>query len=190
MWDSRINLRMQYATCQSLARRIDKFMAKQSSFDLPAWRADELNDMVAAMIDQLEEVEDLWSEVTQTARETGPYDPRDCPLLKDWANVVSVKRVVEATRPRSTGTLSQILAQENSTKTCHTSTMTAILRPMTTRPWMNSTIPRMDPCLRGLVSSLPTHRGARHVTPPGSDTYPKNAQHSVDAAAVAGRRDI
>ena len=72
-------------------------MAKQSSFDLPARRADELNDMVAAMIDQLEEVEDLWSEVTKTAREQGPDDPRDGTLLKDWANVVSIKRVVDET---------------------------------------------------------------------------------------------
>ena len=69
MWDSRIDLRMQYATCRSLAKRIEKFMAKQNSFDLPAQKVDELNDMVAAMIDQLEEVEDLWSEVTKTARE-------------------------------------------------------------------------------------------------------------------------
>ena len=97
MWDSRIDLRMQYATCRSLAKRIEKFMAKQSSFDLPARKADELNDMVAAMIDQLEEVEDLWSKVTKTAREQGPDDPRDGTLLKDWANVVSIKRVVDET---------------------------------------------------------------------------------------------
>ena len=88
---------MQYATCRSLAKRIEKFMAKQNSFDLPAYEADKLNDMVAAMIEQLEEVEDLWSEVTKTAREHGPDDPRDGTLLKDWANVVSIKRVVDET---------------------------------------------------------------------------------------------
>ena len=54
MWDSRIDLCMHYATCQSLAHRIDKFMAQQDSFDLLACNADKLNDMVAAMIEQLE----------------------------------------------------------------------------------------------------------------------------------------
>ena len=53
--------------------------------------------MVAAMIEQLEEVEDLWSEVARTAREQGPDDPRDSTLLKDWANVISIKRVVDKT---------------------------------------------------------------------------------------------
>ena len=42
-------------------------------------------------------MEDLWSEVTKTAREHGPDDPRDGTLLKDWANVVSIKRVVDET---------------------------------------------------------------------------------------------
>ena len=88
---------MQYATCQGLARRIEKFMAKQNSFDLPAMKAEELNDMVATMVEQLEEVEDLWSEVARTAREHGPDDPRDGTLLKDWVNVVSIKRVVNET---------------------------------------------------------------------------------------------
>ena len=72
-------------------------MAKQDSFDLPASKADELNDMVAAMIEQLKEVEDHWSEVADTARKYGPDDPRDGPLLKDWANVVSIKRIVNDT---------------------------------------------------------------------------------------------
>ena len=53
--------------------------------------------MVVAMIEKLEEVEDLWSKVTRTAREQGPDDPRDGTVLKDWANVVSIKRVVDET---------------------------------------------------------------------------------------------
>ena len=73
---------MHYATCQSLARRSD---------------LDKLNDMVVAMIEQFEEVEDLWSEVARTAREQGPDDPRDGTLLNDWANVVTIKRVVDRT---------------------------------------------------------------------------------------------
>ena len=38
-------------------------MASQHSFDLPTSKADELNDMVAGMIEQLDEVEDrqnMW----------------------------------------------------------------------------------------------------------------------------------
>ena len=72
-------------------------MAKQDSFDLPASKADELNDMVAAMIEQLKEVEDHWSEVADTARKYGPDDPRYGPLLKDWANVVSIICIVNDT---------------------------------------------------------------------------------------------
>ena len=53
--------------------------------------------MVAAMIEQLKEVEDLWSEVARTEREQGPDDPRDSTLLNDWANVISIKRVVDKT---------------------------------------------------------------------------------------------
>ena len=72
-------------------------MTRQDSFDLPASKADKLNDMVAAMIEQLEEVEDLWGEVAVTARTCGPNYPRECALLKDWANVVSIKRIVNDT---------------------------------------------------------------------------------------------
>ena len=97
MWDLRIDLRVHYATCRSLAQRISEFMARQDSFDLPASKADKLNDMVAAMIEQLEEVEDLWNEVADIARRHGPNDPRDGSLLKDWANVVSIKRIVNDT---------------------------------------------------------------------------------------------
>ena len=97
MWDSRIDLQVHYATCQSLAQRIGEFMAKQYSFDLPASKADEVNDMVAAMIEQLDEVEDLWDEVAETTRTCGPNDPRDGSLLKDWSKVVSIKCIVNDT---------------------------------------------------------------------------------------------
>ena len=97
MWDSRINLRVHYTTCRSLALRIGEFMAKQYSFDLPASKADEFNNMVAAMIEQLDKVEDLWDEVAETARTCGPDDPRDGSLLKDWSNIVSIKCIVNDT---------------------------------------------------------------------------------------------
>ena len=79
MWDLRIDLRVHYTTCRSLAQRISEFMAKQDSFDLPASKADKLNDMVAAMIEQLEEVEALWGEVTNTERRCGPRRPQRWP---------------------------------------------------------------------------------------------------------------
>ena len=74
-------------------------MAKQNSFDLPAMKAEELNDMVATMVEQLEEVEDLWSEVARTAREHGPDDPRDGTLLKDWGQC----RLHQTRRQRNPG---------------------------------------------------------------------------------------
>jgi hypothetical protein len=50
---------MHHASCQSLAKRIDNFMARQDSFDLPAREVETLNEMVDAMMEQLEAVEPL-----------------------------------------------------------------------------------------------------------------------------------
>ena len=97
MWDSRVDLRVHYATCRSLAYQIGEFLANQHSFNLSTSKADELNDMVAAMIEHLTEVEDLWDEVAETARACGPDDPRDGSLLKDWSNVILIKGVVSDT---------------------------------------------------------------------------------------------
>ena len=58
MWDSRVELRVHYATCRSLAYQIGELMANQHSFDLSTLAAGKLNDMVAAMIEQLGETED------------------------------------------------------------------------------------------------------------------------------------
>ena len=80
MWGSRVELRVHYATCRSLAYQINEFMANQHSFDLSTLAAGELNDMVAAMIEQLEEVEDLWGKVARTAREQGPTIPETAPF--------------------------------------------------------------------------------------------------------------
>ena len=88
---------MHHASCKSLAKRIDNFMPRQDSFDLPAWEANTLIDKINVMIEQLEEVEDIWSKVPRTARETGPDDPGASTLLRDWANFVSIKCVVDKT---------------------------------------------------------------------------------------------
>ena len=80
MWDSRIYLRVHYATCQSLAQNIGKFMARQDSFDLLASKADELNDMVAAMIEQLEEVEDLGVKLPRPQEHMAPTTPEMAPF--------------------------------------------------------------------------------------------------------------
>ena len=88
---------MHHASCKSLAKRIDNFMPRQDSFDLPAWEANTLIDKINVMIEQLEEVEDIWSKVPRTTRKTGPDDPGASTLLRDWANFVSIKRVVDKT---------------------------------------------------------------------------------------------
>ena len=97
MWDSRVELRVHYATCRSLAYQIGKFMASQHSFDLSTFAADELKDMVAAMIKHLGETEDRWDEVAETAKTYGPDDPKDGSLLKDWYNIAHIKGVVSNT---------------------------------------------------------------------------------------------
>lgn len=126
MWDSRIELQVHYATCRSLA--------------LPAFKADELNDMVATMIEQLDEVEDLWDEVPETARMCGPDNPRDDSLLKDWSNVVTIKCIVNDTLAAidryTFPNWSPRYSKEN---------LSYPARQLTTQLRMNSTNPRMDP---------------------------------------------
>ena len=45
--------------------------------------AGELTDMITAMVKHLEETEDRWDEVVDTAKTHGPDDPEDGSLLKD-----------------------------------------------------------------------------------------------------------
>ena len=94
MWDSRVELRVHYATCRSLAYQIGEFMANQHSFDLSTFTAEELNNMVTAMIEHLGETEERWDEVAKTAKTYSPDDPKDGSLLKDWYNIVHIKGVV------------------------------------------------------------------------------------------------
>ena len=97
MWGSRVELRVHYATCRSLAYQINEFMANQHSFDLSTLAAGELNDMVAAMIEQLGETENRWDKVARMAKIHGPDDPNNVSLLKDWYNFVHIKAVFSNT---------------------------------------------------------------------------------------------
>ena len=97
MWNSRVELRVHYATCRSLAYQINEFMANQHSFDLSTLAAGELNDMVAAMIEQLGETENRWDKVAGMAKIHGPDDPNNVSLLKDWYNFVHIKAVFSNT---------------------------------------------------------------------------------------------
>lgn len=72
MWDSRVDLRVHYASCRGLAYQIDEFMACQPSFDLSTSKAEKLQDIVAAMTEHFRETEDLWDEVAETTRMCGP----------------------------------------------------------------------------------------------------------------------
>ena len=77
MWESRVKLRVHYATCRGLASQISDFMSDQHLFDLSTLTAGELTGMVTAMIEQLGETEDWWDEVADTAKTHGPDDPKD-----------------------------------------------------------------------------------------------------------------
>ena len=81
MLESRVELRVHYATCRGLASQISDFMANQHSFDLSTLAAGELTNMVTAMIEQLGETEDWWDEVADRAKTHGPDDPKDGSLL-------------------------------------------------------------------------------------------------------------
>ena len=64
MWESRVELRVHYATCRGLASQISDYMANQHSFDLSTLAASELTDMDK----HLGETEDWWDEVVDTAK--------------------------------------------------------------------------------------------------------------------------
>ena len=93
MWDSGY-LRTHYATCQSLAFQIGKFMAKHHFFNTSTLEANELHGMIATMSRHLREAEDLWDEVAETTRIHGPDDPKNASLFQNWSNVVQIKVVV------------------------------------------------------------------------------------------------
>ena len=94
MWESRVELRVHYATCRGLASQIRDFMANQHSFVLSTLAAGDLTGMVTAMVKKLGETEDRWDEVVDTAKTHGPDNPKDGSLLKDWSNIIHIKGVV------------------------------------------------------------------------------------------------
>ena len=97
MRDSEAHLQTHYATCQSLAFNIAKFMAKHHFSDTSTSEAYELHDMVTTMSQSLRETEDLWDEVAETTSTYGPDDPKQASLSQTRSNVVYIKGVVSDT---------------------------------------------------------------------------------------------
>ena len=91
MWDSEANLQTHYATCQSLAFHIGKFMAKHRFSDTSTSEAHKLHDMITTMSQSLRKAKDLWDEVAETT------DPKHASLSHTWSNVVYIKGVVSDT---------------------------------------------------------------------------------------------
>ena len=76
MWNSELHLRTHYTTCQDLAFDIAEFMSKHHFSEISTSEAHDLHDMVTAMSYSLEDTENLWDEITGTAKIRGPDDSR------------------------------------------------------------------------------------------------------------------
>ena len=53
------------ASCQANAQQITWFIAGQKGFNLSLNEAEELNDMVGVLVDQIDDMEDLWDDIIE-----------------------------------------------------------------------------------------------------------------------------
>ena len=53
------------ASCQANAQQITQFIAGQKGFNLSLNEAEELNDMVGVLVDQIDDMEDLWDDIIE-----------------------------------------------------------------------------------------------------------------------------
>ena len=63
--DPKNTLAAYWASCQANAQQITRFIAGQKGFNLSLNEAEELNDMVGVLVDQIDDMEDLWDDIIE-----------------------------------------------------------------------------------------------------------------------------
>ena len=72
-------------------------MSKHHFSEISNSEAHDLHDMVTTMSYSLEDTENLWDEITGTAKLRGPDDPRYALLSRTRSNIVYIRGVVDDT---------------------------------------------------------------------------------------------
>jgi hypothetical protein len=94
MLDPKTALDTYQSSCQAKAHRIARFTAGPKGFDLSRQEAEHLDDMIEAMIDKFEAMEDLWEDIIEIVNQY-PVDINNDTLVTEWSGTItSTRRIV------------------------------------------------------------------------------------------------
>ena len=93
--DQRNALAAYRASCQTNAQLIERFLAGRESFVLAYNEAEELDDMVGVLVDQVDGMEDTWEDILEAVRRHSIDTHKDA-LLGEWSRLVaSTRKIVD-----------------------------------------------------------------------------------------------
>jgi hypothetical protein len=93
--DPRTALAAYRASCRTCAQQIKHFLAGQEGIVLAYGEAEELDDMVGVLVDQIDGMEDTWEYILEVVRQHSIDTHKDA-LLTEWSRlVVSTRRIVD-----------------------------------------------------------------------------------------------
>ena len=93
--DPRTALVAYRASCQTNAQLIKHFLAGREGFVLAYNKAEELDDMVGVLVDQIDGIEDTWEDILEVVRQHS-IDTHKVALLGEWSRLVaSTRRIVD-----------------------------------------------------------------------------------------------
>jgi hypothetical protein len=89
--DPRTALAAYRASCRTCAQQIKHFLAGQEGFVLSYNKAEELDDMVGVLVDQIDGMEDTWEYILEVVRQHSIDSHKDA-LLTEWSRLVASTR--------------------------------------------------------------------------------------------------
>ena len=93
--DPRTALAAYRTSCRTYAQQIKQFLAGREGLVLAYNEAVELDDMVGALVDQIDGMEDTWEAILEAVRQHSSDTHKDAPLT-EWSRLVeSTRRIVD-----------------------------------------------------------------------------------------------
>ena len=93
--DPRTTLAAYRTSCRTYAQQIKQFLAGREGLVLAYNEAVELDDMVGALVDQIDGMEDTWEAILEAVRQHSSDTHKDA-LLTEWSRLVeSTRRIVD-----------------------------------------------------------------------------------------------
>ena len=89
--DPRTALAAYRASCRTHAQQIKHFLAGREGFVLAYNEAEELDDMVGVLVDQIDGMEDTWEDILEVVWQHSIDTHKDA-LLTEWSKLVESKR--------------------------------------------------------------------------------------------------